>query len=91
MWWEPFFSTQKKWLVNEKRILDIDHVARFENMEEEIDFLSNHIGVTGKLQKLNQGFLKSKYVSCRSKKSDQIIENYFNEDFEAFNYSFRKF
>ena len=91
IWWEPFFATQKKWLVNEKGILEIDHLARFEDMEEEIDFLSNYFGVTGKLQKLNQGFLKSKYASYRSIKTDQIIENYFCEDFEAFNYSFRKF
>ena len=72
-------------------IIDLDYVARFEDIEKDFYYLSNFIGIKVRLQKHNRGFLNSKYVLCRSKKSDEVIENYFKEDFEAFNYSFGNF
>ena len=84
--WKPFFFTQKKWLENHSGEINMDYIARFENLEREMNLISNIIGLKGELPKLNKSSSKKEYEFHRTETTDKIIENYFSDDFEYFGY-----
>ena len=84
--WKPFFFTQKKWLENHSGEINMDYIARFENLEREMNLISNIIGLKGELPKLNKSSSKKEYEFHRTETTDKIIQNYFSDDFEYFGY-----
>ena len=85
-----FFSTQKEWLLNKNGKIDIDYIVKFENLIEDYKVVQEIIGIKQKLPHLNKSERRpyKYYYSAESKK---IIEAYFKDDFEEFNYAYENF
>lgn len=82
-----FFSTQKEWLLNKNGKIDIDYIVRFENLIEDYRVIQDIIGIKEKLPHLNKTERKP-YKKYYSKESKKIVEDYFKDDFEEFNYKY---
>ena len=87
---QKFFSTQKEWLLNKNGKIDIDYIVRFENLIEDYKMVQDIIGVKEKLPHLNKTERKP-YKKYYSEESKKIIEDYFRDDFEEFNYEYENF
>ena len=87
---QKFFSTQKEWLLNKNGKIDIDYIVRIENLIDDYKVVQDIIGIKEKLPYLNKTERKS-YKKYYSKESKKIIEDYFRDDFEEFNYKLEKF
>ena len=85
-----FFSTQKEWLLNKMGKIDIDYIIRFENLNEDYKVVQEKIGIKKKLQHYNKTERKP-YKNYYSAESKKIIEDYFKDDFEEFNYKYENF
>ena len=87
---EKFFYTQKEWLQNKYGKIDIDYIIKFENLNEDYKVVQDIIGIKEKLPHLNKTERKP-YKNYYSAESKKIIEDYFKDDFEEFNYKYENF
>lgn len=76
---------------NIDRLPYIDFIGRFENLQQDFDFICKKIGLPQtKLQHLNRSNkLDVKYYDVMTDKDINTLQNIFNEDIEMFNYSFK--
>jgi hypothetical protein len=65
----------------------LDFVGKMENIESDFTKICNTIGVKAKLPRLNTTNHRD-YRSYYNKNTSRIIEKYFIEDIELFNYDF---
>ena len=79
--------TQKQWLTNDQGVVDVDYILKFENITNDYKVLQDIIGLKKSLPHMNKTERKP-YKYYYSDESKSIVENYFKEDFEEFNYNF---
>jgi len=76
---------------NIDRIPHIDFIGRFENLQQDFDFVCSKIGFPqtelGHFNRSNK--LNVKYYDVMTDKDKNALQNRFNEDVEMFNYSFK--
>lgn len=87
---ERMFITQKQWLTNAKGQICVDYIGRFENLVEDFTVIANKIKPGAKLEHRNQTSRKKPYQDYYDLETQEIITNYFSEDFEAFDYNIEK-
>jgi len=88
--WDIGFITQKAWLKNEDGEVDIDYIVKFENLQHEMKKICQIIGINGRLEHKNATNRKN-YKAYYSIETKKIIEDFFEEDFEFFDYPIEKF
>ena len=77
------FIPQYLFICDRDLNLMVDHVARFENIESEVDFISSKIGVVRDLPKLNSSGMRSLDVSEEALKKLKMI---YKNDYEILKY-----
>jgi len=83
------FYPQVKWLNDAKNVIKIDLILRFENLDNDFNSMSNKFGLNKKLPHLNISKReKSNYREYYDTASRRIVEKYFQEDLEYFDYKF---
>jgi len=83
------YLPQVEWLKNYEGKIDVDKIIRFENLNEGINDVFNTLGIDQQLPHVNKTF-KTDYTSFYDKESKKIIEDWFLEDIQVFEYSFDK-
>src|SRR6056297_3397320 len=80
---------QTHWLVDEEGKFIVDFIGRFENFDADFNRLCKIINVKATLPHLNKTQHKH-YSFYYDDKTRSIIENYFKEDIDTFNYKFEE-
>lgn len=80
---------QTHWLVDEEGEIIVDFIGRFENFDADFNRLCKIINVKATLPHLNKTQHKH-YSYYYDDKTRNIIENYFKEDIDTFNYKFEE-
>lgn len=81
------FMPQYDWVIDESNTILVDRILHFENLDDEfrgIQQLLNKRAVLPHVKKSNRGDYKDYY----NKDSIQIINNWFRQDIEIFDYEF---
>lgn len=79
---------QKSFVTDSKGELLVDHVGRFEQLQEEFDFICQQVGIPEvKLPVLNKSNSGS-YASYYNDKTIQLVAEAFREDIEFLGYDF---
>lgn len=82
-------ETQKRYLQNNKGKVELDFVGRFESLEYDFNRLCDQLGVDVELKHLNKSAENSsKHRDWYDRGSKNLIENYFKEDLDYFDYSY---
>jgi len=82
------WPTQFSYLSDGSKIL-VDYIGRFENLTEEFYRIMGIIGTPlSILPKKNSGTLMGNYRNYYSLQSEKLVENYFEEDLNYFQYEF---
>lgn len=85
--YDPFLP-QTKWIADHRGEILVDFVARFENLQEDYDFICNKIGIPKtELPHLNKS-AHAHYTTYYDDETRKIIEERFKEDIENFKYKF---
>ena len=83
------FSPQVHYLRDINGTLNMDYIARFERLSEEISVLSNRLNISSKLVRSNVTKNKMKsYNEVFSSQMIQIVADVYSEDVEILNYRF---
>ena len=81
------FYTQKQWLTNINGEIRADYILKFEELHSDFNNFCHEYDLNIKLPHLNRS-LSSKQDNYLNNESIGIIEQHFEEDFEAFEYNF---
>ncbi len=82
-------TNQIDWLVDPHGNVIVDFIGKFENLQNDWEFIANKIGVSKKLPHKNKNPIKkTPYTEFYSKKTKEIIKNKFIVDIEYFGYKF---
>lgn len=84
---KKMFQSQSDWLKDSKGEISIDFIGKFENLNKDFKKIQDYIGIQGSLPHKNIG-IKKDYRKMYDSKSFEIINNWFAEDIDKFNYSF---
>ncbi len=80
-----------EWIKNSKNKISADFIIKFENMEHDVEFVFNQIGLKGQLEKLNYSLPCGDINNYRAHYDDEsknIIKNNFRETLKLFDYKF---
>ena len=81
-------SPQHEWLVDSQGNLIVEFIGRFENMQEDYERLSSHLGVrTKSLMHLNKTE-RDRYSDYYDEECREIVASFYREDLERFGYQF---
>lgn len=83
---EDHFKTQLSYIKNNNKI-DVNKILRFENLNRDWKEISNRFNLSTNLPKVNKSYHKN-YRRYYNKQNRKIIEKYYKEDLDYFNYSF---
>jgi hypothetical protein len=81
---------QKKFLLNNKGVIGVDSILRFENIDLDFTILIKKLNLNYKVQKLKKlnSTSNKNYRDFYNIETKKIVEEYAREDLEFFNYSF---
>ncbi len=85
----PHFRPQVEFLKGQNEKIELDYIGRFENIENDFDYIRKRLGVKTELLYVNR--TKSKRDPYQTYYSDEIREiaaEVYKEDIEAFDYKF---
>jgi len=68
----------------------LDFVGRYENLEDDWNTITGHLGINVKLKRENQS-QHDNYRKYYLKKEKELVDNLYKEDFELFGYQYKKF
>jgi hypothetical protein len=82
--------TQKGYLSSKDGKLLTDHICRYENIQEDFNYICDKIGVPHvTLTKINSSKASQKpYREYYTDEAKELVDNYFAEDISFFNYTF---
>ncbi len=88
---ENKLNTQSDYLTNEKEQLIVDHIAKFENIEQELTHLTNKLGIKYEsVPFLNKTRSRlGKQEELYSNKTYSQVNKHFKKDFEEFGYEMK--
>lgn len=81
------FLPQKDWLSDMNGNIIVDYIGRFENLDEDLEFIKNKLGIEKSTPHLRAS-KRAKYQEYYNKETRDIVAQYFSKDIEHFNYSF---
>lgn len=81
------FMPQVDWLRDDKGIISVNKIIKFEELPEAFDEIAKEIGINSSLPKLNTTN-KVDYRAMYDETSKLVIAQHFKEDIELFNYRF---
>ena len=91
------YRTQLDWITDKEKIVRVDNILRFENLQEDFDKLMSVYNLkkmniekinTGEEKLKKIGKLKKNYREYYNQEIKEIVENLYKEDIEYFNYQF---
>ena len=83
--WKHFIP-QYKFVCDENKQVIVDYIAKFENFEEEYDFIRKKLGMGHYLKHINAS-QKPDYHGYYDHESTGIIKSVYSEDFDLFGYN----
>lgn len=81
------FLPQCEWLKNHNDLIDIDFIGKFENLENDFREVQSKLGLNKKLPAMNKT-KRDHYKNYHDQETIEIINNWFFEDLERFDYRF---
>lgn len=85
--WKFLGINMAEYVLNDDNKLLVDFVGRFENLENDIDYVFKKIGYEAKINHLNNSS-RNCYAEYYNEETKKIVENHFSRDIEAFEYCF---
>ncbi len=84
--WQP----QVNWLLNKHGKIDLDYIGRFEDIQNEINYIFKKLKIHATIQHLNASrpINQKSYKEAFTEKSKEIIFNFYQKDIQLFNYQF---
>ena len=83
---ERMYSDYKHWIGDEK----IDLILRFENLSNDFEILKNKLNLDCELGFHNVTKDRKHYSKYYNEKTKNIIQNFFSDELEKFNYKFEE-
>ncbi len=83
------FTPQKFFISDLKKNIIVDHIAHFEDLNSEIEHISNQIGVDAHIVRLNSG-RRGDYTSYYDADDAEFVGRLYAGDVEAFGYRFNR-
>lgn len=81
--WQP----QYEWLINDKGVIAVDFIGRFERLNEDFNELKARLHINTSLQHINlSSTIDDSYEQYYNSATKRIIYDYYKRDFELFNY-----
>lgn len=81
------FMPQSEWIKDENNKVAVKHILRFEKLEQDFNKIARILQLEPGLPHLNKTINKQ-YNSMYDKETAQLIEEWFSEDIERFEYTF---
>lgn len=81
------FSPQYLYLCDYKLKTKVDFVGRFENINDDFDYVKNKLGINSNLQHLRKS-KRGNYKEYYTQQTREIVANLYKQDIRIFNYSF---
>jgi hypothetical protein len=82
-WWH--FMHQFYFVVNNEGNIIVDYIGRFENINEDFEFVAQNLGLVKSLPNLNKSNRKE-YEQFYTKELSDIVYSIYEKDFEYFGY-----
>jgi hypothetical protein len=87
IWKWHHFRPQYHYMFDKREKIHLDFVAFFENIDDDFDYIANHIGLDCALPKSNESE-HSKYMGYYDSETMNIVAEVYAEDIEVLGYSF---
>ena len=87
--WRHFTATQCHYLYHETRLFTVDFLLRYENLEDHLMALCDHLNIQThkvRLKCVNAGYYRPKDVSLTDEERSAVY-NHFKEDFNLLGYN----
>ena len=81
------FMPQVDWLKDDRGVIDLDRIIRFENLQEGFNKVAEEVGISAQLPHINKT-RETDYRDFYDRETKEIIAKWFREDIETFDYSF---
>ncbi len=78
---------QKNFFYDHNNTLLVDHVAKFENMPQEITYIAKTLGINIEMPHLNNNRVKEGYLQHYTQSTLDLVEEAFLPDIKAFAYA----
>jgi hypothetical protein len=86
MRWQHF-QPQSFYLENLSNIIDVDHIGRFENLDNEFDLIKKHLNLNNKQIKHNNRSIRGDYGSYyKNNEMKNVVQILYKKDFKNFGY-----
>jgi len=85
----PHFKPQVQFLKDQQDQINMDYIGRFENIQDDFNFIADNLGIRSNLLFINKTKTKrDPYQTYYNEELREIVAKVYKEDIEAFDYKF---
>jgi hypothetical protein len=84
---EKHFRPQAYWLLDHQGKIKLDYAGRYENLDEDFEYICTRLGVNCSLPHLNKSD-HSPYYNYYNERTKRIVGNLYRQDIRLLNYTF---